>query len=75
MTDPIPEPEPMAEGDASPPSMPRWVKVSAIVAVVVVLALIAIMALVGGEHGPGLHTGADAPAVVASVGPLVAVSS
>lgn len=36
--------------------MPRWVKVSAVVAVAVVVALIVVMVVVGGEHGPGLHT-------------------
>lgn len=43
-------------GRESPPGIPRWVKVSLIIAVVVVL-LVAIIALtgVGGPHGPGRH--------------------
>ena len=41
--------------DAPPyPGMPRWVKVSGIIAVVVVLLVIIIMFT--GEHGPGRHT-------------------
>ncbi len=34
--------------------MPRWVKVSAIVAVVLVV-LVVVMLLVGGDHGPSRH--------------------
>lgn len=51
-------------GASSAGGVPRWVKVSAVVAVVVVLFL-GVMALVaGGDHGPGRHvpSGAgDAP--------------
>lgn len=43
---------------ATPPGMPRWVKVSALVTLAVVVALLVIFLLAGGEHGPGLHTGA-----------------
>jgi hypothetical protein len=37
--------------------MPRWMKISGIIAIALVL-LVAILMLtgVGGEHGPGLHT-------------------
>jgi hypothetical protein len=44
----------------APPRAPRWVKVSAIVVGVLIL-LVVIMKLtgLGGDHGPGRHTGAD----------------
>jgi hypothetical protein len=50
--------EPNAANEATPPGVPRWVKVSAAVVVVLLVALVLVMALTGGEHGPGLHTGA-----------------
>lgn len=66
MTDPGTEPHGRPRGE-TPPGMPRWVKVSLIIALVVVAALIVIMALAGGEHGPGLHTRAGDPSgIVAS---------
>ena len=70
MTDPVSKPEQEAESHTTPPSMPRWVKLSALVVVVVVLVLVVIMALAGGEHGPGLHTGVGASSgdVLAPVG-------
>jgi hypothetical protein len=37
-----------------PPSAPRWVKVSAIVAAVVIL-LVVVVLLAGGDHGPSRH--------------------
>jgi hypothetical protein len=52
--------------DADPPErpgreastgMPRWVKVSAIIAAVVVVLVIVLMLVGGGEHGPGRHMG------------------
>lgn len=49
--------EPNGEREATPPGVPRWVKVSAAVVVVLVAVLVLAMALAGGEHGPGLHTG------------------
>lgn len=58
MTGPMSEHERGDESRPAPPGMPRWVKVSVIVVMVVVLVLVVIMALAGGEHGPGLHTGA-----------------
>ncbi|WP_395111484.1 hypothetical protein [Actinomadura sp. SCN-SB] len=40
----------------SPPRMPRWVKVSAIVvAVLIVLFAVALLTGLGGDHGPGRH--------------------
>jgi hypothetical protein len=52
---------------ASPPRMPRWVKVIGII--VAALILLAVMAMVSGlggsDHGPGRHTRGDtAPARV-----------
>ena len=41
--------------DPTPPAMPRWVKVSGLVAVVVIVSAVLIMVLSGGEHGPGRH--------------------
>lgn len=66
MTDPDPQPERSVEDHRTPPNMPRWVKVSAIVVVVVVLVLVLIMALAGGEHGPGLHSDSSASSGVAA---------
>ena len=47
----------------APPSAPRWVKVTGIVAIVLIL-LVGVLLLLGGGaggHGPGRHTGsADA---------------
>jgi hypothetical protein len=38
--------------------MPRWVKVSLIIAGAIVI-LIVIVLLFGGDHGPSRHTGLD----------------
>lgn len=46
-----------------PPKTPRWVKVFGIIAIVVVLLFVAMM-VIGGEHGPGRHSG-DAGSQVA----------
>lgn len=59
MTDPDGSQDRSGDESAASPGMPRWVKTSAIVAVIIVAILIVVMMLVGGEHGPGLHTGAD----------------
>lgn len=51
--------------------MPRWVKVSLIVAAVLVLLLVAGMLIGGGQHGPGRHlssTGGLAAAVTPTAG-------
>ena len=49
--------------------MPRWVKVSLIVAAVVVaLFLIAKATGIGGEHGPGRHGGGGSPTTVVDGG-------
>jgi plastocyanin len=39
--------------------MPRWVKITALVAGVLVLGLVAVLIFGGGEHGPGQHLGSD----------------
>jgi hypothetical protein len=47
---------------ASRRGMPRWVKVSGLVAAVLVLVfVVAQLTGAGGEHGPGRHSGGDAP--------------
>jgi hypothetical protein len=52
----------------SPPGIPRWVKLSALVVAVLVVVGIAIMLLAGGDHGPGRHAGDGAlPAVHAAL--------
>lgn len=44
--------------------MPRWVKVSAIIAGILLLFVVVIKFTgVGGEHGPGRHSGASVPQV------------
>ena len=51
-------------GVESPPGMPRWVKVSALVVGLVLLVFVILkVAGVGGRHGPGMHQAA-APADV-----------
>ena len=37
------------------PGVPRWVKVFALIALAVLLVFVVAM-LLGGEHGPGLHS-------------------
>ena len=49
---------------ASPPRMPRWVKLSLIVLAVLVLAVVIAMLIAGGGHGPSRHAaGVQLPAV------------
>ena len=58
MTDPnAPQTSPSAR--SGPPGIPRWVKVSGLIAALIVLVVVALM-LIGGDHGPGRHTGAPA---------------
>ena len=41
------------------PGIPRWVKVSGIIVIaLVVLVMVLLLTGVGGDHGPGRHTGA-----------------
>lgn len=47
-------------GRATPPRMPRWVKVSGIVVLVLILVVVALLlfgpdAFGPGQHGPGRH--------------------
>lgn len=52
------DPDPGRGPGTAPPRMPRWVKLSAlVVAIVLLLVVIAMLAGVGGDHGPGRHTG------------------
>ena len=44
----------------SPPRMPRWVKITAIIAGVLVAIFVVLQLTgVGGQHGPGRHTLGD----------------
>jgi hypothetical protein len=61
---------PEASISAANAGVPRWVKVSGLVALVVVL-LVVVMLLIPGNHGPGRHLGGQAPLVggIAVTGP------
>lgn len=48
MTAPRPQPHPSAQ-------IPRWVKLSGIVAAIAVVLLLLVLLLSGGNHGPGRH--------------------
>lgn len=54
-----------AEGEATAPGMPRWVKVLGAIALVVVVIAVVAMLISGGEHGPGRH-GAERAASTAA---------
>ena len=41
--------------------MPRWVKLSGIVALVLILLVAGLMVFGGGSHSPGRHFGGDSP--------------
>ena len=45
----------------SHPGMPRWVKVSGIIAIVLVLVIVIIVLVSGGEHGPRRHLPGGSP--------------
>jgi hypothetical protein len=49
---------------APPPGVPRWVKISGLVVLVVAVVLVVVMLVVGGEHGPGQHSGAASVTVM-----------
>lgn len=66
MPEPLPDPDRSGETRPGPPGMPHWVKVSAVIVVIVAVTLVVVLALSGGEHGPGLHTGAGESAVALS---------
>ena len=53
MTEPTPRSD---TGPDTPPGMPRWVKVAAIVVGVLFLLFVVLQLTgIGGEHGPGRH--------------------
>ncbi len=55
-----PEPDARDTDRRAGQGMPRWVKLSLIVALVLVLTfVVANLIGVGGEHGPGRHRGGD----------------
>lgn len=65
--DPMPQPDPAAVGRdiQTSPGMPRWVKVFLIVSLAVVLLFaVAQVTGVGGDHGPGRHSGGDGTSAV-----------
>lgn len=56
------------DGDAGGPGIPRWVRVSVLVAALLLVLMLVLMAVLGGEHGPGRHSSSalpDAPALLA----------
>ena len=53
-------------GAESPPGAPRWVKVAGLIVLVVAVVLVVVMLAVGGEHGPGRHTGAESAAATSA---------
>jgi hypothetical protein len=64
MVDPSRRRDPAGLGadGASPPGMPRWVKLSLILVVVLVLLVVIVMLIAGGGHGPSRHApGIQAP--------------
>ena len=61
---------------SEPPRMPRWVKVSAVVLGVVILMFVILQLTgVGGNHGPGRHSGAGSPVMISGVELRVAPGS
>ena len=71
MADPTPYPAAgddtgVGPGRESPPGMPRWVKVSGIIALVAVLLVVVVLLIGGGNHGPGRHSGGASGATPAS---------
>ena len=55
------EPSQGSDAEQASPGTPRWVKTSAVVALVVAVIIVIVMLLSGGEHGPGRHSGGEAP--------------
>jgi hypothetical protein len=53
--DPDHDEEPGAGADGATTGMPRWVKISLIIAIVLVVALV-VSRFLGVPHGPGLHS-------------------
>lgn len=50
--------------------VPRWLKLSVIIAVLLVLVVVGLMFLLGGEHGPSRHapSGENQPSEVSNLG-------
>jgi hypothetical protein len=44
--------------DSARPATPRWVKVLAAIGLIAVVAIL-VMVIIGGDHGPGRHTGSS----------------
>lgn len=42
-------------GSGSPPGMPRWVKVSGLIALVLIVLVVGALLLADGDHGPRRH--------------------
>ena len=56
------EQPPNVAPSGSPPGMPRWVKIAAvIVGALILLFVILQLTGIGGEHGPGRHVSGLAP--------------
>jgi hypothetical protein len=57
MADPTRPRDPAGVGAdrASPPRMPRWVKLSLILVAALVLVVVIVMLIAGGGHGPSRH--------------------
>lgn len=55
MTGPSERPNHQPAAGDSPPGIPRWLKLSALVVAVLIVLAIAIAAITGVQHGPGLH--------------------
>lgn len=46
----------MSQSDAAtPPGMPRWVKILVLIILVLIVLVVGFMLFVGGQHGPGRH--------------------
>lgn len=60
---------------ATPPGIPRWVKVSALVVAALIVVVIAVMLLAGGDHGPGRHMSTGSSAALSAVTPAPLVST
>lgn len=67
MTDPVGNAGEGRGSGGTPPGMPRWVKVLAIVVLAAVLVSVVIMLVVDGEHGPGIHGAVDRSGILSSV--------
>jgi hypothetical protein len=48
--------------DRSPPPMPRWVKIFAIVVGILILLIAIVLIALPGQHGPGRHIHGAHPA-------------